>query len=193
MAEQNYANHARIDTGYHRILLLVQLACLTGSGVNLWRAWPDHAVRYSASLLAAAFLVIFVVSIYARLFALKAQDRAIRAEENLRHFALTGKLLDENKSPSRKVGEIDNRGSQFYLSLYWAQALAAQSEDAALAAKFAPLAKTLADNEAKIVDELRAVQGKPADIGGYYLPEPSKLEAVMRPSATFNAAITALV
>ncbi|MGD9773586.1 NADP-dependent isocitrate dehydrogenase [Diaphorobacter sp.] len=105
----------------------------------------------------------------------------------------TGKLLDENKSPSRKVGEIDNRGSQFYLSLYWAQALAAQSEDAALAAKFAPLAKTLADNEAKIVDELRAVQGKPADIGGYYLPEPSKLEAVMRPSATFNAAITALV
>ncbi|MGE4329217.1 NADP-dependent isocitrate dehydrogenase [Diaphorobacter sp.] len=105
----------------------------------------------------------------------------------------TGKLLDENKSPSRKVGEIDNRGSQFYLSLYWAQALAAQSEDAELAARFAPLAKTLADNEAKIVDELRTVQGKPADIGGYYLPEPSKLEAVMRPSATFNAAITALV
>ena len=104
----------------------------------------------------------------------------------------TGKLLDENKSPSRKVGEIDNRGSQFYLSLYWAQALAAQSEDAALAAKFAPLAKTLADNEAKIVEELRVVQGKPADIGGYYLPDLSKLDAVMRPSATFNAAIAAL-
>ncbi|ASI68210.1 isocitrate dehydrogenase, NADP-dependent [Diaphorobacter nitroreducens] len=104
----------------------------------------------------------------------------------------TGKLLDENKSPSRKVGEIDNRGSQFYLSLYWAQALAAQSEDAALAAKFAPLAKTLADNEAKIVEELRVVQGKPADIGGYYLPDVSKLDAVMRPSATFNAAIAAL-
>ncbi len=104
----------------------------------------------------------------------------------------TGKLLDENKSPSRKVGEIDNRGSQFYLSLYWAQALAAQSEDAALAAKFAPLAKTLADNEAKIVEELRVVQGKPADIGGYYQPDLSKLDAVMRPSATFNAAIAAL-
>ncbi|QYY27177.1 NADP-dependent isocitrate dehydrogenase [Diaphorobacter sp. MNS-0] len=104
----------------------------------------------------------------------------------------TGKLLDENKSPSRKVGEIDNRGSQFYLSLYWAQALAAQSEDAALAAKFAPLAKTLADNEAEIVEELRVVQGKPADIGGYYLPDLSKLDAVMRPSATFNAAIAAL-
>ncbi len=104
----------------------------------------------------------------------------------------TGKLLDENKSPSRKVGEIDNRGSQFYLSLYWAQALAAQSEDAAMAAKFAPLAKTLADNEAKIVEELRVVQGKPADIGGYYLPDLSKLDAVMRPSATFNAAIAAL-
>ncbi|MGX5661625.1 NADP-dependent isocitrate dehydrogenase [Diaphorobacter nitroreducens] len=104
----------------------------------------------------------------------------------------TGKLLDENKSPSRKVGEIDNRGSQFYLSLYWAQALAAQSEDAALAAKFAPLANTLADNEAKIVEELRVVQGKPADIGGYYLPDLSKLDAVMRPSATFNAAIAAL-
>lgn len=103
MAEQNYANHARIDTGYHRILLLVQLACLTGSGVNLWRAWPDHAVRYSASLLAAAFLVIFVVSIYARLFALKAQDRAIRAEENLRHFALTGKLLDARLSVKQIV------------------------------------------------------------------------------------------
>jgi len=104
----------------------------------------------------------------------------------------TGKLLDENKSPSRKVGQIDNRGSQFYLSLYWAQALAAQTEDAELAAKFAPVAQQLADNESKIVEELLAVQGKPADIGGYYQPELSKLDAVMRPSATFNAAIAAL-
>ncbi|WP_312565135.1 NADP-dependent isocitrate dehydrogenase [Comamonas sp.] len=104
----------------------------------------------------------------------------------------TGKLLDENKSPSRKVGQIDNRGSQFYLSLYWAQALAAQTEDAALAAKFAPLAKTLADNEAKIVAELGAVQGKAADIGGYYQPDLAKLDTVMRPSATFNAAIASL-
>ncbi|WP_284335525.1 NADP-dependent isocitrate dehydrogenase [Comamonas sp. NoAH] len=104
----------------------------------------------------------------------------------------TGKLLDENKSPSRKVGQIDNRGSQFYLSLFWAQALAEQTEDAALAAKFAPLAKTLAENEAKIVAELGAVQGKAADIGGYYQPDLAKLDAVMRPSATFNAAIASL-
>jgi isocitrate dehydrogenase len=104
----------------------------------------------------------------------------------------TGKLLDENKSPSRKVGEIDNRGSQFYLSLYWAQALAAQTEDAALAARFAPLAKQLAADEARIVEELRVVQGKPADIGGYYQPDLAKLDAVMRPSATFNAAIASL-
>ncbi|WP_260673500.1 NADP-dependent isocitrate dehydrogenase [Comamonas aquatica] len=104
----------------------------------------------------------------------------------------TGKLLDENKSPSRKVGQIDNRGSQFFLSLYWAQALASQTEDAGLAAKFAPLAKALAENEAKIVAELGAVQGKAADIGGYYQPDLSKLDAVMRPSATFNAAIASL-
>ena len=104
----------------------------------------------------------------------------------------TGKLLDENKSPSRKVGQIDNRGSQFYLSMYWAQALAAQTEDAALAAKFAPLAKTLAENEAKIVAELGAVQGKAVDIGGYYQPDLAKLDAIMRPSTTFNTAIAAL-
>lgn len=104
----------------------------------------------------------------------------------------TGKLLDNNKSPARKVGQIDNRGSQFYLSLYWAQALAAQTEDAALAAKFAPLAKSLAENEAKIVEELNAVQGKAVDIGGYYQPDLAKLDAVMRPSATFNAAIASL-
>ena len=104
----------------------------------------------------------------------------------------TGKLLEENKSPARRVGQIDNRGSQFYLTLYWAQALAEQTEDAALAAKFAPLARQLAENEAAIVAELTAVQGKPADIGGYYLPDPAKLDAVMRPSATFNAAIASL-
>jgi len=104
----------------------------------------------------------------------------------------TGKLLDENKSPARRVGQIDNRGSQFYLALYWAQALAAQTEDAALAAKFAPVAQQLTDNEAAIVAELAAVQGKPADIGGYYQPDLAKLDAVMRPSATFNAAIAAI-
>ena len=100
--------------------------------------------------------------------------------------AATGKLLDNRKGPSPKTGELDNRGSQFYLSLYWAQALADQKEDAALAAHFAPLAKSLADNEAKIVAELAAVQGKPADIGGYYKPDEAKVKAVMRPSASFN-------
>ncbi|OBJ39900.1 isocitrate dehydrogenase, NADP-dependent [Mycolicibacterium mucogenicum] len=101
----------------------------------------------------------------------------------------TGKLLDENKSPSRRTGELDNRGSQFYLAMYWAQELAKQTEDAELAAKFAPLAKTLAENEEKIVAELAAAQGSPADIGGYYAPDPDKTAAVMRPSATFNAAL----
>ncbi|WP_071287211.1 NADP-dependent isocitrate dehydrogenase [Mycolicibacterium llatzerense] len=101
----------------------------------------------------------------------------------------TGKLLDENKSPSRRTGELDNRGSQFYLAMYWAQELAKQTEDAELAAKFAPLAKTLAENEEKIVAELAAAQGSPADIGGYYAPDPEKTAAVMRPSATFNAAL----
>jgi isocitrate dehydrogenase len=103
--------------------------------------------------------------------------------------AATGQLLDNNKNPSPKTGQLDNRGSQFYLALYWAQALAAQTEDAALAAHFAPLAQALASNEQKIVAELNAVQGKPVDIGGYYLPDLAKTTAVMRPSATFNAAL----
>ena len=103
--------------------------------------------------------------------------------------AATGKLLDNNKNPSPKTGQLDNRGSQFYLALYWAQELAAQTDDKALQARFAPLAKTLAENEQKIVAELAAVQGKPADIGGYYLPDEAKCEAVMRPSATLNAAL----
>ena len=100
--------------------------------------------------------------------------------------AATGQLLDHNKGPSPKTGELDNRGSQFYLALYWAQALAAQTADAELAARFAPLAQALAENEAAIVGEMAAVQGKPVDIGGYYFADPAKVEAVMRPSATFN-------
>jgi len=100
--------------------------------------------------------------------------------------AATGKLLDNNKGPSPKTGQLDNRGSHFYLALYWAQELAAQTEDKELAAQITPLAKALADNEQKIVDELNAVQGHPVDIGGYYAPDLDKLEAVMRPSATFN-------
>jgi isocitrate dehydrogenase len=105
--------------------------------------------------------------------------------------AATGKLLENNKGPSPKTGQLDNRGSQFYLTLYWAQALAEQTEDADLAKRFAPLAKVLAQNEKKIVDELNAVQGKPVDIGGYYFPDRKKVTAAMRPSPTFNAALAA--
>jgi isocitrate dehydrogenase len=105
--------------------------------------------------------------------------------------AATGKLLDNNKNPSPKTGQLDNRGSQFYLALYWAQELAAQTEDKALQAHFAPLAKALAENEKTIVAEFSAVQGKPADIGGYYLADSAKVKAVMQPSATFNAALAA--
>ena len=103
----------------------------------------------------------------------------------------TGKLLDNNKSPSPRTGELCNRGSQFYLSMYWAQALAEQSEDAELQAHFAPLAKTLTENEQKIAAEFKAVQGKPVDIGGYFLLDPEKVKAVMRPSETFNKALHA--
>ncbi len=106
--------------------------------------------------------------------------------------AATGKLLDEDKSPSRKTGQLDNRGSHFYLALYWAQALAAQTEDAELAKKFAPLAKALAAGEQAIVKELTDIQGKPVDIGGYYQPDPAKLAQVMRPSKTFNEALQAV-
>ncbi|MEU7281052.1 NADP-dependent isocitrate dehydrogenase [Streptomyces sp. NPDC045431] len=104
----------------------------------------------------------------------------------------TGTFLNEDKSPSRRLGGIDNRGSHFYLALYWAQELAKQTDDAELAKAFAPLAQTLTDNEQKIVDELIAVQGKPVEIGGYYHPDPAKCAAVMRPSETFNQAIATL-
>jgi isocitrate dehydrogenase len=107
--------------------------------------------------------------------------------------AATGKLLDNNKSPSRKTGELDNRGSHFYLALYWAQALAAQTEDLELQAHFSPLAKTLSEQEATIVAELNAAQGKPVEIGGYYRSSPELTSKVMRPSATFNAALAAIV
>lgn len=100
-----------------------------------------------------------------------------------------GKLLDNNKSPSRKTGELDNRGSQFYLALYWAQELAAQDEDQELRDRFTALADSLSENEDTIVAELAAVQGKPADIGGYYYPDPEKTTAVMRPSKTLNEAL----
>jgi isocitrate dehydrogenase len=106
--------------------------------------------------------------------------------------AATGRLLENGKSPARRLGQIDNRGSHFYLALYWAEALAAQTDDAELASKFAPIAAELSANEQTIVDELLGVQGQPADIGGYYAPDAAKATAVMRPSPTFNAAIDAI-
>ena len=101
------------------------------------------------------------------------------------------RILENNKSPARRVGEIDNRGSHFYLALYWAQALAAQTRDKDIQARFSPLAKTLADNEARINAELIAAQGKPVDMGGYYHPDFDKTSKAMRPSATFNAVLDA--
>ena len=99
----------------------------------------------------------------------------------------TGLLLDNKKGPSPKTGQLDNRGGQFYLAMYWAQELAAQTQDKQLQDHFTPLAKALAENEQKILDEFRAVQGKPVDIGGYFMPDKKKVADVMRPSATFNA------
>ncbi len=104
----------------------------------------------------------------------------------------TGKLLDNHKSPSRKTGELDNRCSHFYLAMYWAQALAAQTEDAELAAKFKPLAESLAEKEADIVSELNSVQGSPAELGGYYHADPERVNAVMRASSTFNSILAAV-
>ncbi len=104
----------------------------------------------------------------------------------------TGDFLDNNKSPSRKVNELDNRGSHFYLAMYWAQALAAQEDDAELRARFAPVAQAMTENEAKIVDELNSVQGPAMDVGGYYKLDVAKASAAMRPSATLNAIVAAV-
>ena len=103
-----------------------------------------------------------------------------------------GKYLENARYPSRKVNEIDNRGSTFYLALYWAQALAAQNKDTSIQARFIKAARQLEENEAMIIEELIAAQGTSVDIGGYYLPDPVKAEKAMRPSAIFNAIIDAL-
>jgi isocitrate dehydrogenase len=97
-----------------------------------------------------------------------------------------GKVLDNGQSPSRKVNELDNRGSHFYLAKYWAEALATQSHDAGLKAYFAPLAKALAENEEKIIEELTSCQGDAIDMGGYFMPDPETVEKLMRPSETLN-------
>jgi isocitrate dehydrogenase len=104
----------------------------------------------------------------------------------------TATLLDENKSPARRLGQIDNRGSHAYLAMYWAQELAAQTVDTDLAEQFRPVAKALTDAESKIAQEMLDVQGSPADLGGYYSPDDDKATAVMRPSATLNAVIDGL-
>jgi isocitrate dehydrogenase len=104
----------------------------------------------------------------------------------------TGTFLNEDRSPGRRLGTTDNRGSHFYLALYWAEELAAQTEDPALAEAFSGLARTLRENEKTIAEELLAVQGSPADIGGYYRPDEAKASAVMRPSKTFNEALATL-
>jgi isocitrate dehydrogenase len=122
-----------------------------------------------------------------------------RAENNARAkvfaetlHAANAKFLDSDKSPGRKVGELDTRGSHFYLALYWAEALAAQTQDAELQARFARVARQLRDSEAKIVAELNAAQGRPVDLGGYYRPDPELTAAAMRPSATLNAIVDAI-
>jgi isocitrate dehydrogenase len=102
------------------------------------------------------------------------------------------KFLDSDKSPSRKAGELDTRGSHFYLALYWAQALAAQSQDTELRARFAKVAQQLGENEARIIAELNAAQRRPVDLGGYYRPNPDLVSKAMRPSATFNAIVDAI-
>jgi isocitrate dehydrogenase len=104
----------------------------------------------------------------------------------------TGSVLEDNRSPSRRVGELDNRGSHFYLALYWARELAAQQDDAELAAVFAPLAEALERDEETIVGELNGVQGAPVELGGYYQPDPERASAAMRPSKTFNAILDTL-
>ncbi|MFL5824157.1 MAG: NADP-dependent isocitrate dehydrogenase, partial [Solirubrobacteraceae bacterium] len=100
-----------------------------------------------------------------------------------------GRLLEENRSPSRRTGELDNRGSHFYLALYWAQELGRQTDDAELSERFSPLAERLASDEAAIVRELNDVQGSPVDLGGYYHPDPERVAAVMRPSQTLNGTL----
>ena len=103
-----------------------------------------------------------------------------------------GKILEDNRSPARKVGELDNRGSHFYLAKYWAEALAKRDNSTPMSAKFKPLAKALEENEARINAELIAAQGKPVDTGGYYLPDTAKTSAGMRPSKTLNEALAKL-
>ena len=103
-----------------------------------------------------------------------------------------GKYLENARYPSRKVNEIDNRGSSFYLAMYWAQALTDQDKDMEMKSRFARAAKEMEENEAKIVEELLAAQGKPVDLGGYYLPDPEICAKVMRPSPTFNAIINGM-
>ena len=138
-----------------------------------------------------------VIKCSATAFAASLEHIGARGNEKAKVLAETldaaiGKFLDNNKSPARKVGQIDNRGSHFYLALYWAEALAAQGKDAQLKDRFGKIAKQLGDNAAKIDAELIAAQGKPMDVGGYYRPDFAKADAAMRPSPTLNGIIKAM-
>ena len=165
------------------------LPCTASSSAAIVSSW---APRLSASLVKSAARA--GSSVWAASF-----EQYARTTGNQRAQVLadtldraTGTFLDENRSPGRRLGTVDNRGSHFYLALYWARELAAQTDDPALAADFTKLAESLGAQEETIAAELLAVQGKPADIGGYYWPDPVKTTAVMRPSATLNAAIDSL-
>jgi isocitrate dehydrogenase len=121
----------------------------------------------------------------------KTGNERVRIHSEALNHAIE-QVLTNRKAPSRKVNELDNRGSHFYLALFWAQALVDQSDDAGLQEEFRGLAEVLAENETRIVDELNAAQGQPVDIGGYYQPDDSRADAAMRPSETFNEAIASL-
>ena len=141
---------------------------------------PNVTVEYTAALPAVNWTTLLTTNNPGAQILADTLDRA------------TGELLDRGKSPSRKCGELDNRGSHFYLALCWARELATQTDDTVLAARFAPIADALGADETAIVEELNQVQGAPVDIGGYYHPDLALLGAAMRPSATFNGLLQML-
>ena len=170
----------------HAFVALVLVSVLTALAAGIPVADVPDALTYgfADTIGAVALLVGFGVMI-GRLLELTGGAQVLADTLD----RATATFLDEDKSPSRRLGGIDNRGSHFYLALYWARKLAEQTDDAQLAQAFADLAKTLTEQERTIVDELIAVQGSPADIGGYYQPDAAKASAVMRPSKIFNEAV----
>ena len=168
-------------------LVLVSLITAVAAGIPLADV-PDAMTAGFGSTLASVALLVGLGAMIGRLLEVTggAQVLADTLDTAIATF------LEENKSPARKLGSIDNRGSHFYLALYWAQALAAQDTDAELKERFTQVAADLGDNEAKINEELIGAQGSPVDLGGYYKPDADKAAAAMRPSATLNAIIDSL-